>query len=179
MKLLAEVTDKDFNPKFVPDKNRRYIFRRAARAVIINRNGEVGVIYVNKEDYYKIPGGGIKADEDIAAALEREVKEESGCKCGKFKELGIIIDQRSILEEDLGFVQLSYGFTARVKKEGRALYTKQEESAGFEFKWMSIEDAVNAFERHNVDDYHGRFMQKRDGLFVREAVRKIGSNTGV
>lgn len=168
MKLLAEITDKDFDPNFKPDKSRSYEFRRAARAVIFNEEGEVGIVHAGKENYCKIPGGGIDAGEDNITALKREVMEESGCECVNFRELGAIIDQRNILDEKYGFVQLSYCYTANLKKQSKLGYTEREKKAGFKFHWMKPEEALEAFSSE-PEEYHARFMQKRDGIFVAEA----------
>lgn len=38
------------------------------------------LMYASKEDYFKLPGGGLKHNEDYHAACVRELMEETGCK---------------------------------------------------------------------------------------------------
>ena len=59
--------------------------RKIARAVVINELNKVCLMHLNRNDdfgsydYYETPGGGVKPEEDIRAAVLREVKEETGC----------------------------------------------------------------------------------------------------
>ena len=52
--------------------------RDSARAIIRVSDDKLALVYATKLGYYKFPGGGIKPDEDIVAALIREVQEEVG-----------------------------------------------------------------------------------------------------
>lgn len=72
MRTLFELDKKDYAP------NGPVRTRPSARAIII-KDDQVGMIYSQKYDYYKFPGGGIEADEDEISALKREVLEETGC----------------------------------------------------------------------------------------------------
>jgi len=56
------------------------MFRRAARAIILDRDDrKILILYNEAGQYYKLPGGGIKADELHTEAAERETLEETGC----------------------------------------------------------------------------------------------------
>ncbi|MDD3648316.1 MAG: NUDIX domain-containing protein [Candidatus Dojkabacteria bacterium] len=177
MILLAEITDKDFDSGFIDDPKRKYIFRRAARCVVFTEKGEIGVISARKDKYYKIPGGGVEQGEDIISALKREIMEESGCECDEFKGLGVIIDQRSVLDEQYGLVQLSYGYVSKLNVQGKPQFTKREQNEAFEFQWVQQKDALKLFERNEVEDYHVKFIQKRDGIFLSEALKAMSIKT--
>lgn len=90
MKLLFEIDTKDYDIK------REAFIRPSVRSIIIREN-KVAMVHSIKYDYYKFPGGGIKAGESQIDALIRETREETG--------LNIIPD--SICE---------YGYVHRVQK---------------------------------------------------------------
>ena len=41
-----------------------YYFRRAVRAVLSDRNGQIALMYAKQRDYYKLPGGGVDEGDD-------------------------------------------------------------------------------------------------------------------
>lgn len=71
MELLFEIDKKDYDP------NGEVFSRPSARAIII-QDGKIAVIYSRKNQFYKIPGGGVESGEDNITAMIREVKEEVG-----------------------------------------------------------------------------------------------------
>lgn len=71
MRLLFEIDAKDY-------KEGGKIFERPSVRAIILRDGKVGMVYSQKYDYYKFPGGGIESGEDHISALVRETLEEVG-----------------------------------------------------------------------------------------------------
>ena len=71
MKLISEVQLEEFEDK----SNIR--LREAVRAIVL-RNGKIAILYVSKENYHKLPGGGIEQGENLQEALEREIMEGEG-----------------------------------------------------------------------------------------------------
>ena len=71
MRDLFDMDRKDYNP------NGKVYARPSVRAVIV-RGDEVLLMYSQKYDYYKFPGGGIEPGESHTDTLVREVQEESG-----------------------------------------------------------------------------------------------------
>lgn len=61
------------------DSTIEYIDRHAVRLILINTHNQIVIIHARKDDYYRLPGGGIEDDEDHAVAAVREAKEETGC----------------------------------------------------------------------------------------------------
>ena len=48
------------NPENITDEEaKEYPLREAARAVIFDTDDKVGLLYVSKHNYYKLPGGGL------------------------------------------------------------------------------------------------------------------------
>lgn len=58
-----------------------YSQRHAVRTIVEDpTTRKIALIFVQKGQYYKLPGGGIEVDEDHTFAAEREALEEIGCK---------------------------------------------------------------------------------------------------
>src|SRR3989344_6635632 len=105
--IITEISDKDFDVNFVPPTNiSDYHVRKASRGILINK-GKVALLYVSKENYHKLPGGGFEASESNEDAFRREVKEETGCDCKIVDEKGqnsVVIETRNQFK----LVQISY-----------------------------------------------------------------------
>jgi len=160
MKLIKELRKEGDTAKC-----RRWEVRRAARTILLNAKGEVAIINVTRDGYYKIPGGGIEDGEDIRIAVEREASEEAGCKIKVQDDLGIIIEYRPEHE----FVQISFCFVAKVTEEGKINLTEKEREEGFILEWHTPEKALELMEaRPNM--YHHWFMATRDYEFMKEYI---------
>jgi len=62
------------------------IIRNAVRAVIV-KDDKLFMVYLNKTNEYKFPGGGIDKNETYEEALIREVKEETGASVKRIGNL--------------------------------------------------------------------------------------------
>ena len=59
--------------------------RKAVRAIILDNQNKIPLIWSNKHQFHKIPGGGVEEKEKIKTALRREIMEEKGAKNKKNK----------------------------------------------------------------------------------------------
>ena len=89
MELLKEIKDKDY------PNNTTLKIRKASRAILLDENELVPLLFVSKYNYHKLPGGGIDEGEDKIQALIRECLEEVGSKIEVNGEIGKIIEFRS------------------------------------------------------------------------------------
>lgn len=162
MEFIKEITDKDIGSTgSINDV--RYRVRKAARAMILNEKNEIAVLHVSKNNYHKLPGGGIEKDETILNALNREILEETGCKAKIYGEAGIIIEYRNTLEQ----IQISYCYLAKVTKRiTDPSFTKKELHEGFILKWMKMDEALKSMKKDKPNTYEGKFIQKRDIAFL-------------
>lgn len=166
MKYLLEITEKDVKIEKERDIN-SYKIRRAARAVLFNDKNEVAYQFVSKNNYHKLPGGGIEKGESIEDALRREVREEVGSEIKDIKSLGVIIEYRSRWET----LQISYCFIARTDGEiGEPNFDKFEIEEGLESHWGKLEDLIKLIRNDKPEDYMGKFIQLRDLTFLKEVV---------
>jgi ADP-ribose pyrophosphatase YjhB (NUDIX family) len=70
---------KTFNPQNTPDEQiTHFEVKRSVRAVMLDSNNNIGLIYSSKLNYHTLPGGGIEKDETYEQATVRECKEETG-----------------------------------------------------------------------------------------------------
>ncbi len=162
MKLLCEIKNKS---KLSDNKKIRYKIRRAARAIIFNKN-KVPILYVSKYEYYKLPGGGLNHGESIKDGLSREIMEETGCTAKIKKEVGRIIEYRSKIK----LKQTSYCFIGKIDKINKKQdFTDKEKSDGFKLIWITLNKAIKLVEKSRPSDYSGRFIVKRDLIFLKKA----------
>lgn len=128
------------NPDHVTEQEAAsYFYRRAARAIVLDAHGQIGILHVAEADYYTIPGGGIDPGEDVRSALVRECKEEVGCEVGIMAELGTTLEYR----KDMQFKQISHCYLVRVVgTKGKPLFTPGEIACGYELLWLPYTDAL-------------------------------------
>ncbi len=166
MKFLAEISDETLGVGKREQLNTTYIVRKSARAVLMNEKGEVALQHLRKNNYYKLPGGGVEQGESILEALTREVKEEVGCSCEVGKEIGIVIEYRN--EHNL--LHISYCYLARVVGTlGEAAYEQGEIDEDQTTIWVSPEEGWKLIQGSITDIYKSKFIVARDGRFFAEA----------
>lgn len=164
MELICELTEKDIGIKPTPcDK---YILRKAARAVLFNSEGKVALLNVGKLKYWKIPGGGVEGEENIAKGLEREILEETGCKAKVTGEVGMIIEYRNGVE----VLQFNYCFLAECLGKGVATsFDDYEQKRGFKLYWVDLNEAIEKVKGSTPESYAVSFVLKRDLTFLQRA----------
>lgn len=127
----------------IRDNNIQITTRQAVRAVIL-KNGKILMVHTKKGDY-KFPGGGVKKQEELKAALKREVAEETGYIVKVIGErLGTII-QRNINQFNAKgiFEMTSHYYYCDVKDIPESQHLeKYEEDQEFEPVWISLGDAI-------------------------------------
>jgi len=156
---LKTIRDSDIFPDQSEDEKTPTRHRQAARGVVFDSNSNVALLYVSKNNYYKLPGGGLDEGEDIKTALHREIMEEIGCKVEVTGEIGEIVEFRA----QQGLMQISHVYSAKVIGEkGEPNFMEDEIEDGFEVRWMPLEDAIKAVENDNTNDYQGKFIKIRD-----------------
>lgn len=155
------------NPENVSeDEIKNYRTREAGRAVVFDEEGNIALLSVSKENYYKLPGGGIEEGEDKMIALYRECQEEIGCDIEVIKELGFIVEYRKIFN----LKQTSYCFLAKVKgPKGKPDFTNSEKEKGFEVVWLPYSEALKVLNESKAISVEGSsYIVPRDIAFIEE-----------
>lgn len=171
--LLIEITEKNLGiGKQEASSKIPYILRKAARAVVVDSQDQVALIFDPKHNHHKIPGGGVNNGETVRQALKREVKEEAGCAISLIDELGLVIEYRNRIE----IIQISYVWLAKVRgKIGHPKFDKDERAEGHQLKWVSLQQAVRLFRNDKPRLYEGHFMWKRDSELIKIAAKTLNS----
>ncbi|KAI1290976.1 NUDIX hydrolase domain-like protein [Xylaria venustula] len=148
-----------------------YTDRYAVRAVALNSKGEVALIYAKKGNYYKLPGGGIEADEDHAEAAAREVQEETGAVVSIRKNDGCIANTEEF-RNDLH--QISYAYIADVVNAvGQPELTEEELADGLIHEWVPVRQALDKMSGVEPTSVLGQFIKERDVYILGEAAKKL------
>jgi len=168
MRRLAEIRDSDLN---LPENSSKVLGKRkAVRAVLLNSDGEIALLFVSKNNYHKLPGGGMKKGEDLEKCLCREVLEETGCEIEILEAVGEVVERK----EKQNKLQTSYCFIAEVSGcKKAASFTRGEISDGFRLKWVPLDEAYGIIVNDEPKDYMGRYVQKRDSAFLKKAIEII------
>ncbi len=120
------------------------IYRTAVRAIII-KDGKILMVFSEKSNEYKFPGGGIEKDEPREVALRREVIEEVGREIISVNESLGYTDQlyNDIYDEDKYFYQRSYYYFCEVNDEYVGMKLSESERAlRFLPRWVTLEEAI-------------------------------------
>ncbi len=161
--VIDEINDRDFDPSFVPPKVLKdYKVRKAARGLLLNSEGKIAILFVSKENYHKLPGGGVEPGETTKEAFIREIKEETGCECKILEDKpqnSIVLEER----DNFKLLQISYIFYSEVIGEPQELQLTQEEiEEDFKLKWVTLSEAIELITKDKPLDYEGNFIQRRD-----------------
>ncbi|MFA6297490.1 MAG: NUDIX domain-containing protein [Candidatus Paceibacterota bacterium] len=142
--------------------------RHAARAIVVDEEGNVGLLHASRHSYHKLPGGGVDEGEDLVEALKRECLEELGCDIEVLSEIGIIDEYRKAHN----LYQTSYCYSAKVVGEkGNPEFTDSEKENGFEIVWVSKPEALKFLKENETTDIQGSFIKLRDIVFLEEFLK--------
>jgi len=164
MELIKTISDID------DLENAKCRIREASRAILFDENKLIPLFFVSKNNYHKLPGGGIDSGESILEALNREILEEVGSTIKVNGEVGSILEYRA---EQENLKQTSYCFYSDIVSKGEPDFTDHELSNGFELIWVSLDDAISLLENDNPKDYSGSFITKRDLILLKKTKEVI------
>ena len=169
MKFIINIDDKDIGEKVYKINEPK--IRKAVRTILFNGKGKIAILHKKNKNEYKLVGGGIEENENMEAALRREVNEETGCVIKDIVELGYVEELRTINN----FMQISFVFVSKVEKNKNQLsLTEQEQDEGAELCWFLPEIALKkireCYNRLNPSKYsnlyNSKMVIKRDELIL-------------
>lgn len=173
MKNLLTIMEQGIETKKSSVVTDSVIDRRAARAVLLDENGQVYLLYVGKYDFYKLPGGGVDEGEEIIEALERELLEEVGCRAKIIDELGTVIEYRT--QKNGLFRHTSFCYLAEQMGEQveSSLEKEELEDGMVQVKAKDIDEAIQKISKSIPKNIEGAHIQKRDLAFLRSAKKYL------
>ncbi len=172
MLLFGEIHESDVLADGKDYFDTSYKVKKASRGAVFNKNNLIALMYVSRDNYYKLPGGGLERGEDAVNAFKREVMEETGAEAEVYMEVGLIIEYKNKMKK----LQINYCYIGRVVDDtGSPEFTEKELEKGFRLKWVPFTEAYNLIANQRPVDYSARFISMRDGLIlkrVRELLHK-------
>jgi len=167
MELLATIRPSDVDPD-APDFDYGTFRERVAGRAVMFDGDKVALIFVEKDGYYMLPGGGID-DDDMAAGLARELLEETGCRV----DIGEPVGRIDVYIDLWRNKQMDYCYVARkVGDAGAQNLTEGEAKAGYKLVWpVSINDAIRLVKAALPQVRDGKLIQARDLLFLETAAK--------
>ncbi len=152
----------------ISEEFNNYKVRNTVRAIIFDNENNIALMNVSKDNFHKLPGGGIDEGETKEEALKRECLEEAGVNIEIISELGLISEIKKTSET----IQNSYCYTAKVIGEkGEPYFTEKEKVKGFEIKWLSIEEAIKTVEEDGFSNIIGEYISIREKIILEEVKR--------
>ncbi|WP_438350050.1 NUDIX domain-containing protein [Paenibacillus sp. FA6] len=168
MRLIREIDDTVITREEMNMQDITFNVRKSSRAIVSNSSKQIAIIYVSKDKYHKLPGGGIEKGENYMSALNRELMEEAGVEVTVLGEIGMIIEYR----KDHRLLQISNCYaTEMIGELVEPSLTKDERSKGFVLKWVDLAEAISLLENDQPRNYAGKFIKERDLTFLKEAAR--------
>ena len=133
--------------------------RLTARAIVQNSEGLFAVMFAKKFGLYSLPGGGVEDGEEVIAALQREIQEETGCTCDEVTPLGYVEENRAHSD----YTQISYYYVVRTSSPARKPeLTESELQSGTEVQWHTPEDAYRLIAAAEHTTAQRKYLQARD-----------------
>ncbi|MCH8553322.1 MAG: NUDIX domain-containing protein [Natronospirillum sp.] len=140
MKLLQEM----IHPELTTREG-RVLRRHAARGIVL-REDRILLLFTERYNDFSLPGGGIDEGEDMTAALQRELEEETGAREVVVKEhFGFIEEYRPHWKPEYDLMHMtSHFFVCDVAQElADARMESYEVANGMRPLWMPIAEAIS------------------------------------
>lgn len=147
--------------------------RRTSRAVLLDEEGRMAVMFIAAKGYHKLPGGGLEDGEDHASGLARELKEETGCRADVLKHVHTVEEYRA----KGGFLQISQGYIAKVVgAKGATAFDAGEVRDDFVLLWLDPKDVLERLEAEaTTHDYSHYFVNSRERAILKAALVELDS----
>ncbi len=160
-----------FNEENVPSEELiSFRVRISVRAIILDENGNVAMLYSKALNYYTLPGGGVDEGENLTDAIIRECKEETGYTVDVIREIGTtqeIQNENQLVNNATCFLVKTIG------EKDEPNFMEDEIGEDFVIEWMKPEEAKNCMMKEislNRKLYH-KYISQRILTFLDEAFK--------
>ena len=169
---IGRVSDSELG--FSKDKDKNPKTKFTVRNIILNDQGQIGVIKSEKYDYFQVPGGCLEPGETIEQALRRETIEEMGYEVEDLRPLGYYLENReSNLNTHPWTEVVAFVYLSRALKNVGTHYMEDEIEEGFKPLWLDLYEALKHFDSQltkilsTKTSYSGTFASCRDLALIK------------
>jgi ADP-ribose pyrophosphatase YjhB (NUDIX family) len=136
--------------------------RKTIRAIILNEENQILMLYSKRFNDYTFPGGGLKANENEEKALKRELKEEIGASQIKIKEpLGFINEIKyGLFTNESIYLQTSIYYFVEVEEIGYKKLEKREIIDDIKPVFVDIDQCITHNQSVMRDEKHQAYGLK-------------------
>ena len=165
MRLISEIRDSNVFEGTQNQDPVHFFEEQTSRAILINTLGQIGLLYVEKKAYHKLPGGKLEPAETPLQALERELLEEMGCRAKILDEVGMIVEYQNERQRK----QTSFCYLARQEGERVApAFTESELKNRYREVWVDdVDTAIGLVNDDSPIDYSRMFIRSRELAFLK------------
>lgn len=156
-----------------PDISVKMNYREAVRAVVLEGD-KILLVGSNLGDY-KLPGGGVEADESHEQALSREVKEETGYpETILLRKIGVVVERHlDEYDSDALFEMTSHFYLCSVVGEkGNQSLADYEYEQEYSPEWVELKKAIS--QNNNVLQQSNHRWIHRENFVLEELNAKRG-----
>ncbi|MGY4688729.1 NUDIX domain-containing protein [Salibacterium sp. K-3] len=134
----------------------------AAAAALVNENGEILLVKRRDNEKWSMPGGTMEAQEDLAACVRREVKEEVGCDIELTGVIGTYTNPETVIAYSDGEVRREFLILYEARITGGQLQLDEE---SIDYTQISLQETaalpMTPSQKQRVEDVrvfreHGR-----------------------
>ena len=170
MKILAEISDASLGRGESEILGGNYELKKNIRAVLRDKNGNINLQHIRRDNFHKLPGGGMETEESMKEALQREIMEEAGCDCIIGDLIGVVIEYRN----KYNLIQISYAYIADVIGDiGEPQFEQDEIDKQTTNYWLPAEEALEKMQTDQPEKYEGHFILKREISFLEEYLKMV------
>lgn len=130
---------KTFNEENVsPEEMSKFRIRTSVRAIILDDDNRVAMLYSRGLNYYTLPGGGVDEGESISEAIIRECKEETGYAVEIIREIGTTVEIR---QKDQLINNATCFLVKVLGEKSEPEFMEDEIAEDFVIEWMTGDEA--------------------------------------
>jgi|JI10StandDraft_1071094.scaffolds.fasta_scaffold20093_5 8-oxo-dGTP pyrophosphatase MutT (NUDIX family) len=139
--------------------------RRAVRGIVFDTDNNIALLYVKKQEYYGLPGGGVDDAETYEQAIVRECREEIGCDVEIIQYLGTTLEYRkadSVINESWGYIARTIG-----EKGLPILFGDEDEvEKNSVVIWVPLQEAIRLMKSATEENLYSQYCIERDLAFL-------------
>ena len=129
-----------------------------ARALVVDKNNDILLVKHTYEDYWFIPGGGVKKNETFEQAIRRELREETGYEVNIIELFGVYNNTREGKRDNIVV------FACRDGKFTEAAYSPEIEKYEF-FSVENLPENISRGTRKRIEEFFDSGISNHFGIW--------------